>query len=115
MKDWFYDAFFKQVNLQENIKCTICDELVNVVDMYNSATAMMVEIGEMLQTDTRWKKHVTGSKKEPVFNFDEFITELADVFIYMLNVAIYGGVTIETFKKEVTNKLIENRKRFNYD
>ena len=113
MKDWFYDAFLKQVNLQERVKGVLVDgELPDPVDMYGAATGMMIEIGEMLQCDTRWKKYVTGSLKEPVVNLEQFKEELADVFIYLLNTAIYAGISIDDFEHAVNKKQGIVNKRF---
>lgn len=105
MFNWFEDTFFKQVNLQECVKCTFTDEeLPNVVDMYGAATGMIIEIGEMLQCDTRWKKEITGSCKTPYYNKEKFLEELSDVYIYLMNTLIYSGTTLEEFKKAVTDK-----------
>ena len=113
MKDWFTDTFMKQVNLQEHRKCTNYDaELPDPIDMYGSATGMIIEIGEMLQCDTRWKKAVTGSPKEPVYNREQFVEEMADVFIYLLNTAIYSGISIDELKKQIENKQNIVRRRF---
>lgn len=113
MFDWFHDTFFKQVNLQENIKGTLIDsELPDVVDMYGAATGMIIEIGEMLQCDTRWKEKITGSKKTPVYNREQFLEELSDVFIYMLNTIIYAGITLDEFKKAVYEKQEKVKVRF---
>lgn len=102
MFDWIEKVFCKQKNLQEIHKGT--NDLVNIVDVYNSATSAVVEIGEMLQTNTTWKKFVTGSKKEPVVNEEQFLEELADVFIYMFNVCIYAGVDANTLKAAINKK-----------
>ena len=113
MKDWFYDVFFKQVNLQERIKGVLVDsELPDVIDMYGAATGMMIEIGEMLQCDTRWKKYVTGSIKEPIYNIKQFKEELADVFIYLMNTIIYAGIKIDDFEHAVNEKQNIVNKRF---
>lgn len=111
--DWLEYVFDKQVELQRFIKNS--DDLENVVDMYNAATGATVEIGEMLQSDTRWKQFTTGSKKKPIVNKEQFIEEWCDVFIYMLNVLIYGGYNLNDVRTGVNNKQNKNFKRFNYD
>ena len=80
--------------------------------MYGAATGMMIEIGEMLQCDTRWKKHVTGSVKEPIYNIEQFKEELADVFIYLMNTIIYAGIKIDDFEYAVNEKQNIVNKRF---
>jgi NTP pyrophosphatase (non-canonical NTP hydrolase) len=111
-KDWLDKVHNKQKSLQIAYKST--DDLVNVLDVYNSATAALVEIGEMLQCDTRWKEFVTGSKKKPVVCPEQFKEEWADTFIYMLNVLIYAGISVNDIKTVVENKQNKNYKRFGY-
>lgn len=113
---WFDDVLTKQVKLQKRIKHTkYSADLVNVKDMYGAATGMMVEIGEMLQCDTRWKKEMTMSNKTPVYEHYKFIEECADVFIYLMNVLIYAGITRDEFKNAVLEKQDVVKERFNDD
>ena len=107
-RDWLNTIFHTQEKLQKSLH----KDIPSVVNMYNSATAMVVEVGEMLQEDTRWKRYVTGSMKTPKFNFEAFKEELADVFIYFMNICIYSGVDCNMLKEEVANKLAINIKRF---
>lgn len=111
--DWIRGIFEAQRNIQHklNDKC-VDDDLTDIVKMYNSATGALVEIGEMLQCDTRWKPFTTGSKKEPVCDKTKFIEEWADVFIYMLNVLIYAGIDIFDAEQAVSKKQFDNMVRF---
>jgi dimeric dUTPase (all-alpha-NTP-PPase superfamily) len=111
--DWLNDIFKEQIKLQKFVKNK--DELSNPVDMYNASTSMIVEIGEMLQCDTRWKEFVNNSKKEPYYNATEFAEELCDVFIYFMNILIYSGTDIDRFKNDVTRKQTIVKERFNFD
>lgn len=114
MMDWLKETFEKQVQLQQKVKNVKTDvELPNTIDMYGAATGMIIEIGEMLQCDTRWKKEITHSKKEPVYNYSQFMEEMADVFIYFMNVAIYSGVNIDTLKRFIIKKQDIVKERFN--
>lgn len=111
--DWLHDIFFKQVNLQENVCGTNCDaELPDVERMYGAATGMIIEIGEMLQCDTRWKRFITGSLKPAVYNPEQFLEELSDVFIYMMNTIIYAGITLDEFKEMVSKKQVKVKARY---
>ena len=113
---WLDEVFEKQIDLQKKYRQIENSELLPDIGlMYASATGMMVEIGEMLQTDTRWKAITTGSKKQPVCNNIKFIEELSDVFIYLMNVLIYKGVDIDTFKMAVKAKQNVVERRFNND
>ena len=111
--EWIDNVFEKQLELQKRIKNV--DELENVVDMYGAATGMMIEIGEMLQSDTRWKAYITRSKKKAMFDFEQFKEELADVFIYLMNVLIYSGCPLDDFKHEVIYKQLVVKERFDAD
>ena len=114
--DGFVDAYNLQKGLQLKINSALPDDnLESPVLMYNSATAAMVEIGEMLQEDTRWKYLVTGSKKEPVYDKDKFLEEWCDAIIYMFNVLIYAGVNIDEAEKVLFKKQFTNLRRFGYD
>ena len=109
--DWLEKIFDKQTDRQYAINGSDCYG-GNFKEVYNSATAAMVELGEMLQADTRWKALVTKSKKEPIYNEEKFLEEWSDAFIYMLNVLIYYGASIEDIKKAIENKLAINDERF---
>lgn len=99
-----------QKNLQHKLYNFEDEDLAK---MYGSATAAIIEIGEMLQTDTRWKALITGSKKEPVYNKEDFLEEYADVIIYLINVLVYANIDIEDVYVAINNKLLVNKKRFN--
>ena len=113
--DWFEYVFDVQKELQCLIQNKCNTELENVVDMYNSATGAIVEIGEMLQTDTRWKAFTTGSKKLPVIDKEKFIGEWADVFIYLMNVLIYAGYETGDARAAIVEKQQANYQRFNFE
>ena len=107
--DWFDAIYKKQMEFQkfllnkENIE-------PNPVTMYHSATAAMVEIGEMLQEDTRWK-NAMGSVRPATYNPDEFKKEFADVFIFLLNVLMYSGISSEEIKNVIKTKIDINWSR----
>lgn len=112
MKDWFEEVYEKQTDLQHKISnCSEGDDIRSPVAMYNSATAAMVEIGEMLQEDTRWKKTVTGSTRQPVYDRHKVLEELADVFIYLLNVGIYSGFSSKEIETVIDYTINKNIKR----
>lgn len=102
--------FYKQVKLQQKISYNNDQE--PVLKIYNSATAAMIELMEMLQENTYWKKYVTGSEKTPVCNIDNFVEEYCDALIYMMNIAIYANIDISTIIQELSNKQKINFDRF---
>lgn len=100
--------FEKQKELQLKLYNLTDEQLEDVAKMYYSATAMMVEIGELLQSDTRWKKVVTGSPRPTKFNKEEFLEEYADVMLYLLNVAIFNGLSYDDIINSITRKQEKN-------
>lgn len=113
MKDFLDTLYDHQLKLQQFILGK--QDVTSIVDMYGAATGAIIEIGEMLQSDTRWKRYITKSKKKSHFNLKKFTEEYADVIIYMMNVAIYAGIDVETIKNAIYTKLGINLKRFNYE
>lgn len=110
MSDWFDTIFVKQKNLQKQFVEE--REIPSTTEMYNAATAAMVEIGEMLQSDKRWKKSVHHLNRPLKYDKAEFVNEYADVMIYMMNVAIYAGLDIEEVKEAIFKKQLINIERF---
>lgn len=111
----FKDYYEEQRKLQMHIKNKNEIELIDPVEMYNSATAMIVEIGEMLQEDTRWKRIVVHSNKIPVYHRENFIKESVDVFLYFLNSIIFAGISAQEFENAVEKVYKDNCRRFGYE
>ena len=112
--DWLDITYEKQRKLQERMLLLGGYDPADIqcpINMYRNATAAIVEICEMLQEDTRWKPFITGSTREPVYNQNKFIDEWCDSFIYLLNVAIYSGMTIEQIKSHMNVIIDKNIKR----
>ena len=111
----FKDYYEEQRNLQMHIKNKDEIKLIDATEMYNSATAMMVEIGEMLQEDTRWKSKIVHSNKIPVYHRENFIKESVDVFLYFLNSIIFAGISPQEFENAVEKVYKDNCRRFGYE
>jgi NTP pyrophosphatase (non-canonical NTP hydrolase) len=107
--DWIENVWDKQVILQEHLNKSV--DLIDITKFYNSCTASMVEIGELLQSDTTWKLKITGSTKEPIVDTENVKKEFADVFLYLLNAAIYYGLNVHDLTKKITDVQNENLKR----
>ena len=103
MDDFFDKVFGKQILLQRECNNGRLKK-DDIIKVYGHATAAIIELCEMLQCDTRWKKSITGSKKSPITNNDDFKEEWADAFIYLVNVAIYKGLTVDEIKNAVKTK-----------
>lgn len=65
--------------------------------------AMIEEMGEVMKADKRWKTH-RNTRYEP----EEKLDEIADLFITVMNIAMYSNIDAETLGKAVFNKIEEN-------
>lgn len=107
--DWLNEIFNKQKEFQKFLlnKNEITPDPVKV---YNSATAAIVEICEMLQEDTRWKL-AQGSVRPPHLDRNKFMMEYADVIIYLLNVLMYADISCDEIKEVISKKIYINWSR----
>lgn len=103
------DIFEKQYELQSSIGLGVGKE--NVTQWYNAMTAAILEIGEALAEDTRWKMLINGNTKKPVVNRDNVIEETADVFIYLINACIFYNISIDELILAISQKQNKNIRR----
>lgn len=68
--------------------------------------AMLEEMGEVMQSDKRWKTH-----RNERYAAGEKLDELADVFITWCNMAMYSGFTNVQLQEAVTRKISKNMER----
>lgn len=68
--------------------------------------AMVEELGEVMKADKRWKTH-----RNKRFDIDEKLDEIADVFITVMNIAIFSGISAEQLELEIHEKINENMKK----
>ena len=64
---------------------------------------LVEEVGELLKADKRWKTH-----RNTFFDEKNKLTEIADVFITTLNVAIFSGFSEKQVYEAVIKKIEEN-------
>lgn len=104
------ELFQKQLEFQQLIKQ---DKFEGYVDdpeeMSKSILGLICEAGEVLQADQRWK----SNGRNTYFDRDEKIVEIADCFIFLLNVCIYSDVTAFDIANAVDEKININRQRYN--
>lgn len=67
---------------------------------------LMEELGELIKTDKRWK-HFRNDK----YDRDDKLSELADCFICLMNVALFSGFNGEEVREAVINKIFKNYTR----
>lgn len=69
--------------------------------------AIQEELGEVLKADKRWKTH-----RNERFVKEEKAEEIADVFITLLNVCMFSGMSCEEIAKSVSRKIDVNVANF---
>lgn len=104
--------FEKQKELESSIGLGVGSE--NISQWYNALTAAILEIGEALAEDTRWKVIINGNTKKPVINRDNVIEETADAFIYLINSCIFYNVSANELIKAISEKQEKNIRRLQH-
>lgn len=77
-------------------------------EMAHHLLGLVTEVGEVSQADKRWKKN----KRNKHYNFHEKLDEIADCFIFLLNVCIYSDITPWQILNAIDRKINENKRRF---
>ncbi len=104
-----YSIFNEQTNQQQilsnlTLPCDIED------NFFYNVLLMFEEIGEILHTDRRYRREAYRATNN--YNEREKISELADLFLIILNLIIYSGYELDTFLDIVQRKQTENLKNF---
>lgn len=94
--------YFQQLLGNENIPTD------NPQEMAHHLLGLITEVGEVAQADKRWKKN----KRNKHYDKIEKVNEIADCFIFLLNVCIYSDVSPDDLLKAVSDKIEENISRF---
>jgi len=107
MADCFNYLYWKQIAFQskvlnllkENNKIPRDDEKWSSYHILG----LTEEVGELLKADKRWKTH-----RNINFDPENKLTEIADVIICALNVAIFSGFTIFELNEAISKKIDKN-------
>ena len=78
---------------QQKMQAIALNEMVpkdSPVQFYLHATACMVELGEAIQCDTRWKTLIGGKRPAHVDEEDK-LEELVDAFHFLINAFLFSG------------------------
>ena len=67
---------------------------------------LVEEVGELLRADKRWKTH-----RNEFYDRENKVIELADIFICLMNIAMFSNIGPEQFFEAVENKIKENSKK----
>lgn len=103
------EVFDKQENLQSSLGLGVGSE--NIIQWYNAMTAMVLEVGEALQEDTRWKKLINGNNKQLNVSRENVVEEMADVFIYFVNACLFYNISAEELLTNTEEKQNKNIRR----
>ena len=77
-------------------------------EMAHHLLGLVTEIGEVSQADKRWKKN----RRNKHYNYEEKLNEIADCFIFLLNVCIYSDITPLQIMNAIDSKIDQNIERF---
>ena len=69
---------------------------------------LVTEIGEVAQADKRWKKN----KRNDHYDREEKLKEIADCFIFLINICLYSNFGANEVLNAVHDKINENIARF---
>lgn len=98
--------FMMQERLQNLITKvqTPCD---NVDQFHYSITALVCELGEVLQADKRWKNNGRNNH----YDKEEKLEELVDCFAFLINACLYSGYNAEEVYTAFVKKFNVNVER----
>lgn len=118
-KDMFKELFEKQLNNQQslldagNYSRFATNNLLNNgelklpqddIGLFSYHIQQLVsEIGELLHSDKRWKSF----RNEGSQSFEDKVSEIADIYIVLLNIAIFSGLSAEKLYEGINKKLDE--------
>jgi len=97
------EIYNKQLNFQKKITKNTSLPKDDIYWFSYHVQALIEEMGEVLRADKRWKSH-----RNQIFNSEEKMKELADVYITVLNLIIFSGISYEQFQDTVLEKIEEN-------
>lgn len=100
------NMFTMQKDLQNLITKvqTPCD---NVGQFHYSITALVCELGEVLQADKRWK----NNGRNNYYDRDEKLEEFVDCFAFLINACLYSGYNAEEIYYAFVKKFEVNVER----
>lgn len=98
LKSGLYDAF-----KNNGTSCLPCDDPKL---MSYHIQQLMSEIGEILESDKRWKNF-----RNTKYDRNNKLEEIADCFIVLLNIAIFSGFTEEELQNAIYDKIEKVKER----
>lgn len=102
----FDEIYKKQIKFQKRI--TKQNELPkdSLKDFSYHVQAIVEELGEVMRADKRWK-NFRNDTYDPLNKLEE----ICDVYITLLNIAIFSGFTSEELSKAILSKITKNDER----
>lgn len=105
------EVYESQIKFQESLKGTYhfdFDKLPADIPeaMGYHVLSLISEVGELLASDKRWK-----NMRNKDYNKDDKLDELADCFIFLLNIAIFSGFSDDELMAAVAKKINRNFQR----
>ena len=106
-KDNFKVIYDLQTKFQEMITGKTNLPQDSIADFSYHIQAIVEELGEVMKSDKRWKNY-----RNQQYDPQNKLEEICDVYITLLNVAIFSGFTSEELVKNIFDKIEKNNERF---
>lgn len=107
--DRLAEMFERQKQLQA-MALGIITPVDNAELSFLSMSACMVEIGEAIQCDSRWK-HMLGGKRKDACDSAAKLEELVDAQHFLINAVLLSGFDVNEFFSKFIAKNDLNKKR----
>lgn len=116
----FVECFNKQEKFQKKLlddgryKFLLSDEEVSNIPCDSSKLSsyhiqqLVSEIGEVLESDKRWKSHRSETTQEMLLHKRE---ELADCFIVLINLCMFSNISADEILSQIESKIETNFNR----
>jgi hypothetical protein len=86
------------------------DDETRISFLRNMSLSLILEVGEALE-ETQWKPWARVKPDLPIVDHKKFVGEMADVYIFFMNMMLAGGVSTLDLAKAVTAKQEVNIQR----
>ena len=100
------DIFYKQREFQRMLGNDVPTDDPNM--LAHHLLGLVTEIGEVAQADKRWKRN----KRNDHFDYNEKLKEIADCFIFLINVCLYSNISFYQLLTATESKIEENIERY---
>lgn len=101
------DLYTSQMDFQEMLGNTVPEDNPSLCSHH--ILGLMTEAGEIAQADQRWKLNGRNTH----YDRENKKEEIADAFIFLLNIAMYSNIRPIELYEAIDNKIEKNKERLN--